>query len=82
MMEAIKQMVKIPKNHEIRIKVPAHIPENELAEVILILNLNRKKMDYKEKIEELKKAVDDELFMADMDEVSRDFEHVDMEGWE
>ena len=36
-MEAIKQIVRIPKNHEIRIKVPQYILEDEIAEVILIV---------------------------------------------
>lgn len=28
-MEAIKQIVRIPKDHEIGIKIPQYVPENE-----------------------------------------------------
>jgi hypothetical protein len=34
-MDAIKQIVKIPKNHEIKIKIPDYLSENETIEVIL-----------------------------------------------
>ncbi len=34
-MEAVKQIIKIPKNHEIKIKVPREFHENETVEVIL-----------------------------------------------
>jgi len=45
-------MVRIPKNHEIKIKVPQNVPPNEVAEVILIV---RKRTDnFKQKINELK----------------------------
>jgi hypothetical protein len=40
-MEAIKRVVKISKNHEIRIKVPKYVPENESVEVILIIRKTR-----------------------------------------
>ena len=36
-MEAIKQIVRIPENHEIRIKVPQYVPKDEIMEVILII---------------------------------------------
>ncbi len=37
---------------------------------------------FKQKIQELKKAVKDNLFMEDLNEVSEDFRTVDFEGWE
>lgn len=36
-MEAMRQIVRIPSNHEVRIKVPEHLAENELLEVILLV---------------------------------------------
>ena len=39
-MEAIKQIAHTPKNHEIRVKIPQHIPENELVEVIVTGDIN------------------------------------------
>ncbi|MEA3283078.1 MAG: hypothetical protein U9Q68_11120 [Euryarchaeota archaeon] len=51
--------MRIPKDHEIGIKIPQYVPENETVEVILII----KKMPYsfKQKIEELRKPLRDEI---------------------
>ena len=74
-MDAIKQIVRVSKDREIRIKVPLYIPENEIAEVILII---RKKPDsFKQKISELKEAMRDDLFLDDLREISEDFKAVD-----
>ena len=77
-MEAVKQIVRIPKDHEIRIKVPKDIPEDETVEVILIMK-NRQD-GFKQKIKELKNATKDKLFLEDMKEISDDFGSVDLEG--
>ena len=74
-MQALKQIVKIPRNHELKIKVPSNIPENETVEVILIVNDRQSK--FEKRINELKYAVKDNLFMEDMDEISKDFEIID-----
>jgi hypothetical protein len=74
--EAIRQIVKVSKDHEIKIKIPQYIPENEIAEVILII---RKKPDsFKQKINELKEAMGDNLFLDDLKEISEDFKAVDL----
>jgi hypothetical protein len=78
--EAIKHMVRIPKNHEIRIKVPRNVPPNEVVEVILIV---RKKTDsFEQKINELKEAKGDSRFKDDLRDASEDFKIVDTEGWD
>ena len=77
-LEAVKQIVRIPRNHEIRIKVPKDIPENETIEVILIMK--NKQDSFKQKIRELKDAAKDKLFLEDMKEISEDFRIVDLEG--
>ncbi len=77
-MEAVKQRVKVPKNHEITIKIPQHIPENEIAEVILLLN----KESHSSKINKLMNAMKDPLFMNDLNEISEDFKEIDTAGWE
>ena len=77
-MEAIKQIIKIPKNHEIKIKVPMEFPENETVEVILIM---KKRQDsFRERIRELKNAAKDNLFLEDLGEISEDFRSIDLEG--
>lgn len=78
-MEAIKQIVRIPKNHEIKIKVPQEFPENETIEVILIIK--KRQENFNQKIQELRKAVKDNRFMNDLRETSEDFSTVDSEGW-
>jgi hypothetical protein len=78
-MEALKQTLKIPKDHELKIKIPLNIPENETVEVILIIENRQEK--FRHKINEMKKAVKDERFMEDLRNVSKDFEAVDSEGW-
>ncbi len=80
-MQAIKQIVRTPKNHEIRVKIPQHIPENELVEVIVI-GLGTQQTDFEQKINALKTAMSDKLFLSDLQDISKDFEAVDREEWE
>lgn len=79
-MEAIKQIVKTPRNHEIRIKIPDHIPENDPVEIIMFFR--KKSADYDNKINELRNAMKDELFLNDLKEVSEDFESIDLAEWQ
>jgi hypothetical protein len=78
-MEALKQIKRIPKNHELRIKIPQNIPENQTVEVILIIK--KRQRDFKQKINELKNTTKDEIFQEDMREISKDFVSVDSESW-
>ncbi len=79
-MEAIRQIIKTPRNHEIRIKIPQHVPENDLVEIILIVM--KKQHDFERKVNELKSAMNDELFLSDLEEVSAEFESIDLAEWE
>ena len=79
-MEAIKQIVRTPQNHEVIIKIPQYVPENDLVEIILILR--KKPNDFENKIKELKTAMNDELFFSDLREVSDEFEKIDLKEWE
>ncbi len=78
-MEAIKQILRTPKNHEIRIRIPEHVPENDPVEIIMFFR--KKPGDYNNKINELKNAMKGELSLTDLREVSEDFETVDSEEW-
>ena len=78
-METIKQIIRTPKNHKIRIKIPLYIPENDLVEVQLILRKSPE--DYHRKIDELKAAMNDELFLSELREVANEFENIDIEEW-
>lgn len=78
-MEAIKQIVRIPEDHEIRIKVPSYIPKNEIVEMILII---KKRPDsFNQKIRELKESVKDDIFLNDLKDISEDFRGLDLEKW-
>ena len=78
-MEAIKQIVRTPKNREIRIKIPDHVPENDPVEIILFFRQKSENFDVK--INALKGAMKDEFFLNDLKEVSEDFEKVDLQEW-
>ena len=75
-MEAIKKIVRIPKDHEVRIKVPQYVPENELVEIVLIIR--KKSEDFKRKINDLRVAMDDKLFLDDLENISGEFATIDI----
>ena len=79
-MEAIKHVVRTPKNHKIQINIPRHIPENELVEVIMLVGKQQTTFD--QKIGMLKSAMHDMDFLDDLHDVAKDFETLDMEDWE
>ena len=77
-METIRQTLKVPKNHEVKIKIPDYVNENDSVEAIVIIGLE----DNKKKIDELKKAMNDKLFLEDHNQIKKDFENVDLEDWD
>lgn len=77
-METIRQTLKVPKNHEVKIKIPDYVNENDSVEAIVIIGLE----DNKKKIDELKKAMNDKLFLEDLNQIKKDFENVDLEDWD
>ena len=64
----------------VQIKIPMHVPENELVEIIMIVGTQRTK--FEQKINALKAAARDPLFIDDLQEISQDFEDVDLEDWD
>jgi len=78
-METIRQIVKTPRNHEIKITIPHYVPEDYPVEILLIFKEQRD--DFERKINQLKTAIQDELFMKDLEEVASDFKMVDLEDW-
>ncbi len=79
-MEAIKHYIRTPENHQFLINIPPYVPENEVIEVILILK--RRPSDYEQKINAMKKAMSDSVFLSDLEEVHADFAAIDAENWE
>jgi len=74
-MEAIRQIVRIPGNHEVKIKVPEHLAPDELMEVILLIKPRRQ--SFKKKIKELKKTAKDPMYLEDMNAINQDFQYTD-----
>jgi len=64
----------------LRIKVSDHFPEDALVEVFVIIR--NKGKTFREKIAQLKMAMNDEAFLADIKEIADDFHAVDAENWE
>ena len=77
-METIKQTIRVPENHELKIKIPNDIPANEEAEIVLYIK--KKKATFKAKISELKKSKFDKLFLEDLQNTMSDFKAIDAEG--
>jgi hypothetical protein len=78
-METIRQIIKTPRNHEIKITIPEYVPDDYPVEIILVVK--DKQDNFNMKINQLKAAVNDEIFLKDLEEVSSDFQTVDLEGW-
>ncbi|OHD54276.1 MAG: hypothetical protein A2Y33_16525 [Spirochaetes bacterium GWF1_51_8] len=77
-MVAVKKTVRIPENHKISIEVPEYVRTDQMGEVILIINDAKSAED---KSTELKQAMNDPLFLDDLNELRKDFEDLDSNGW-
>ncbi|MDD5066278.1 MAG: hypothetical protein PHF84_04465 [bacterium] len=78
-MQILKKEMTIPKNHEIRIKIPDNFTENENVEVIIIKP--DKGQSYQDKISLLKSAMKDKGYLNDIKEIENDFTAIDLENW-
>ena len=74
-MEAIKQTIIVPATRELCIQLPEAAIAHEEAEVIVLFKSRRD--DFGEKIEAMRQAANDEIFLADLKEVAQDFEYAD-----
>ena len=75
----IRKVVKVPKNREIKIRVPDGIPVNSSIE--LQVSIRGKGDGLDKKIQLIKESLDDKLFLEDIQEVTTDFNNVDSENW-
>ena len=76
MMEVLRQRDRISNNYEIRIRTPQYLPEHERAKVSLLLNKESKK----NKISKLMNAMNDPLFLRDLNDISMDYKEIGKEG--
>ena len=79
-MNTIKSRIKIPANRIINIKIPDSIPIDEQVEVVVTYKHDTN--SYQKKIEMLQGAEQDKNFLADIKNISEDFEPIDLESWE
>jgi len=77
-MEAIKQVIKVPADRELRIRLPNDAITNEEAEVIILFRTTFEGRSAK--LAAMREAMADPLFLADLHEIADDFKHADAEG--
>ncbi|MGB4499415.1 MAG: hypothetical protein WBI40_12055 [Methylococcaceae bacterium] len=75
-MIALRQIKRVPKNHQIIIEVPEHIDENQMMEVILLFK-ETPKNSHADKLAQLQASQHDPMFLADLQAVTDDFADID-----
>ena len=74
-MRAIRHIVTVPDSRELCIQLPEEATPHEEAEVIVLFK--RSATDADEKLTAMREAAQDELFLADLNEVAEDFQFAD-----
>ena len=80
-MIALRQLKRVPKNHQIIIEVPDTIDENQMMEVILLFKTTPKNTKA-DKIAQLKNSQSDALFLQDLQAINDHFSDIDTEEWQ
>jgi hypothetical protein len=77
-MRALKQIIEVPANRELHIQLPAEAVAHEKAEVIILFQSAPQNLP--DKLTVMREAMNDPLFLADLNEVAEDFRHIDAEA--
>ena len=72
-MRAVRQIVTVPASRELRIQLPEEAAPDEEAEVIVLF----RRSPAADKLNAMREAARDELFLADLSEAAEDFRHAD-----
>ena len=80
-MIALRQLKRVPKNHQIIIEVPDTIDENQILEIILLFKTTPKNTKA-DKIAQLKNSQSDALFLQDLQAMNDHFSDIDTEEWQ
>ncbi|MDQ3021569.1 MAG: hypothetical protein M3R36_13525 [Bacteroidota bacterium] len=75
-MNTLKKTLRIPKDRELKIRLPDTFEIDKEVTVVIEQQISG---DHKNKIELMKKAAKDPLFLQDVEEIMEDFKHVDFE---
>jgi len=76
-MNTLKKTLRIPKDRELRIKLPESF---EIDKNVVITVKEEEKNEFEEKINSIKEAVNDKLYMEDLKDVMDDFKYIDSEN--
>ncbi len=74
-MQAIRQTITVPATRELHIKLPDDAATHEEAEVIVLFKSASPAQAGR--LAEMREAMSDELFIADLTETMEDFRHAD-----
>lgn len=74
-MEIIKRIIKVPENRELYIRLPEEAVAQTDAEVTVRFSSSPSSVE--EKLDAMREAASDPLYLADMHEVARDFAYAD-----
>ena len=77
-MQAIRHTVTVPQNRELRIQLPDEAIPLRAVEIIVLFETG---ISEAERAAEMQAAMNDPLFVADLQAVMNDFQHLDQEGW-
>ena len=74
-MQVVKQIVTVPPSRELRIQLPEEAAAHEEAEVIV--RFKSSQASSSDKLDAMREAATDPLYLADLNEVAEDFQHAD-----
>ena len=77
-MQAIRHTVTVPQNRELRIQLPDEAIPLRAVEIIVLFETN---ISEAERAAEMQEAMNDPLFVADLQAAMNDFQRADQEGW-
>lgn len=75
-MEVVKQNLIVPLNRELLIKLPETAAPHQTAEVIVLFSPVSSNA---EKLALMQSAMNDSLFLADLEEIAADFQYADFD---
>lgn len=78
-MNAYRIETRIPDNHLLHISVPTFAVGEDVEVIILAKEQNS---NFETKIQQLKQAAFDPLFLADTQQIAQDFRVIDSQDWE
>ncbi|ABO35779.1 hypothetical protein MmarC5_1482 [Methanococcus maripaludis C5] len=73
------QKIRIPRNHRVTIEIPEFLKENE--EIEIVITANPSELTLSQKLELMKMAAKDKMYLNDISEINEEYKYVDSTGW-